>query len=116
LADAAIRSEAVAAKAVVAALADVLAAAPPMLDRETFRSVATQVRDKTGQKGKALFHPLRLVLTGESEGLELDVAVPAIERGAQVEQAGSGFIEIRSARERAEEFRSVLALLLPEGF
>ena len=34
------------------------------------------------QKGKALFHPIRLALTGEAEGLELDLAVPAIERGA----------------------------------
>jgi hypothetical protein len=67
------------------------------------------VKDKTGQKGKALFHPLRLVLTGEAEGLELDVAVPAIERGAQVEQGGSGFVEILSARERAEAFKRVLS-------
>jgi hypothetical protein len=48
------------------------------------------------------------VLTGEAEGLELDVAVPAIERGAQVEQGGSGFVEILSARERAEQFAAVL--------
>jgi glutamyl/glutaminyl-tRNA synthetase len=93
---------------VVEALAEELASAPPMLDRETFRATASRVKDKTGQKGKALFHPLRLVLTGESEGLELDVAVPAIERGAQVEQGGSGFVEILSARERAEQFAAVL--------
>jgi nondiscriminating glutamyl-tRNA synthetase len=109
LADAAIRAEAVAAKPVVDALADVLASAPPMLDRETFRATAAHVKDKTGQKGKALFHPLRLVLTGEAEGLELDVAVPAIEHGAALEQAGSGFVEILSARERAEAFKSLLA-------
>jgi glutamyl/glutaminyl-tRNA synthetase len=109
LADPAIRAEAEAARAVVDALADVLAMAPPMLDRETFRATANRVKDKTGQKGKALFHPLRLVLTGESEGLELDVAVPAIERGAEVEQRGSGFVEILSARERAEAFASVLS-------
>ena len=109
LADPAIRAEAEAARAVVEALADVLALAPPMLDRETFRATANRVKDKTGQKGKALFHPLRLVLTGESEGLELDVAVPAIERGAEVEQSGSGFVEILSARERAEAFARALS-------
>jgi nondiscriminating glutamyl-tRNA synthetase len=109
LADPAIRAEALAARPVVHALAEELAAAPPMLDRETFRATAARVKDKTGQKGKALFHPLRLVLTGEAEGLELDVAVPAIERGAQVEQGGSGFVEILSARERAEAFSSVLS-------
>ena len=109
LADPAIRAEAEAARPVVEALADELALAPPMLDRETFRATATRVKDKTGQKGKALFHPLRLVLTGESEGLELDVAVPAIERGAEVERSGSGFVEILSARERAEQFADALA-------
>jgi glutamyl-tRNA synthetase/nondiscriminating glutamyl-tRNA synthetase len=109
LADPAIRAESEAARAVVEALAEELASAPPMLDRETFRATAARVKDKTGQKGKALFHPLRLVLTGEAEGLELDVAVPAIERGAQVEQGGSGFVEILSAKERAEEFRRVLS-------
>jgi nondiscriminating glutamyl-tRNA synthetase len=108
LADAAIRSEAAASHAVVVALADVLASAPPMLDRESFRATAAQVKDRTGQKGKALFHPLRLVLTGESEGLELDVAVPAIEHGARLESAGSGFVEILSARERAEQFAAIL--------
>ena len=109
LADPAIRAEALAAQPVVQALAEELASAPPMLDRDTFRATAARVKDKTGQKGKALFHPLRLVLTGEAEGLELDVAVPAIERGAQVEQGGSGFVEIRSARERAEAFKRVLS-------
>ncbi|HZI81297.1 MAG TPA: glutamate--tRNA ligase [Vicinamibacterales bacterium] len=103
-----VREEAEAARPVVEALADELVTAPPMLDRESFRAVAARVREKTGQKGKALFHPLRLVLTGEPEGLELDVAVPAIEHGAAVEQAGSGFVEILSARERAEQFLAVL--------
>jgi len=103
-----VREEAEAARPVVEALADELVTAPPMLDRESFRAVAARVREKTGQKGKALFHPLRLVLTGEAEGLELDVAVPAIEHGAAVEQAGSGFVEILSARERAEQFLAVL--------
>jgi nondiscriminating glutamyl-tRNA synthetase len=101
--------EARAARAVVTALAEELAAAAPMLDRDAFRALAARVKDRTGHKGKALFHPLRLVLTGESEGLELDVAVPAIEHGAQLEQAGSGFVEILSARERAEQFAAALS-------
>ena len=54
----------------------------PLLDREAFRAAATRVREQTGQKGKALFHPIRIALTGEAEGPELDLAVPAIERGA----------------------------------
>ena len=100
--------EAQAARAIVVALAEELASAPPMLDRDAFRAMAARVKDRTGLKGKALFHPLRLVLTGEPEGLELDVAVPAIEHGARLEASGSGFVEILSARERAEQFAEAL--------
>ena len=82
LAHPAIRAEALEARAVVSALADELAKSGPIVDKETFRAVAGRVREKTGAKGKALFHPIRLVLTGEEEGLELDLAVPLIEHGA----------------------------------
>ena len=44
------------------------------------------MKEKTGQKGKALFHPIRVALTGEGGGPELDLAVPAIDRGAQLSQ------------------------------
>ena len=54
----------------------------PLLDREAFRAVANRVKERTGQKGKALFHPIRVALTGEGGGPELDLAVPAIDRGA----------------------------------
>jgi nondiscriminating glutamyl-tRNA synthetase len=97
-----IRSEAESARDVLAALADELASSPPLLDREAFRALAARVRQRTGQKGKALLHPIRVALTGESEGLELDVAVPAIEQGARV--APSGITRIPSARERVDEF------------
>ena len=65
------------------ALAEELAAAP-RLDRERFRAVANRVKARTGQKGKALFHPIRVALTGRAEGPELDLAVPAIDRGAEL--------------------------------
>jgi hypothetical protein len=70
--------------------------------------MATRVREKTGQKGKALFHPIRLALTGEAEGLELDLAVPAIEKGAALQE--SGIRRIVSARQRAAEFVSALGI------
>ena len=34
----------------------------PLLDRDAFRAAAARVRERTGQKGKALFHPIRLAL------------------------------------------------------
>jgi glutamyl-tRNA synthetase len=101
-----IRDEANSARAVIAALAGELASCGPLSDRDAFRAAAARVREKTGQKGKALFHPIRLALTGEAEGLELDVAVPAIERGAALE--GSGIRRIPSARERASQFARAL--------
>jgi glutamyl-tRNA synthetase len=105
----ALRDELRAARPVFEAFAAEAAQAGPMLDRDAFRAVAARVRERTGQKGKALFHPLRLALTGEAEGLELDVAVPAIERGAQL--TASGFTPIASATARAAACAAVAATL-----
>ena len=98
----AIRAEAVAARTVIEALAEELKSSPPLVDRDTFRAAAGRVKDRSGQKGKALFHPIRLALTGAAEGLELDIAVPAIERGAMLQS--SGITPIASARQRVTAF------------
>jgi len=103
LADPEVRAEAVAARAVIDALAEELRAAGPLADRETFRAVAARVRERAGVKGRALFHPIRLALTGEVAGMELDSAVPAIERGAAL-PPDSGLAPISGARARAETF------------
>ena len=84
------------------ALAEELAAAP-RLDREKFRAIANQVKAKTGQKARALFHPIRIILTGRAEGPELDLAIPAIDRGAQL-PPDAGIPTIVGCRERAAEF------------
>jgi glutamyl-tRNA synthetase/nondiscriminating glutamyl-tRNA synthetase len=103
-----LRAEAYAAREVIDALAAELAAADRMLDREAFRAVAGRVRGRTALKGKALLHPIRLALTGEAEGLELDLAVPAIDRGALLPES-SGIGRIRGASERAAEFARLVA-------
>jgi nondiscriminating glutamyl-tRNA synthetase len=102
-----VRAEAVAARPVIDALAAELASGPPLLDKDAFRAMSTRVRERTGQKGKALFHPIRVALTGESAGLELDIAVPTIERGAHLK--GSGLRPIISAAARAKAFADGLA-------
>jgi glutamyl-tRNA synthetase len=94
------------ARAVVAALAEAIDG--PLLDREAFRAMANRVKDKTGQKGKALFHPIRAALTGDSGGPELDLAVPAMDRGAAL-PADAGVARIASARERAKTFAAAVA-------
>ena len=105
--DPAIAQEAREARAVIDALAHQLDTSPPLLDRDTFRALAKKVQQASGAKGKALFHPIRLALTGEAEGIELDLAVPAIEHGALLERAG--ITSIAGARARAAEFAAALA-------
>jgi len=95
------------ARDVVSALAAELASAPRLQDRETFRAVAGRVRQRTGRKGRALFHPIRVALTGEAGGPELDVAVPAIDRGAELPEA-AGVASILGCRERAAAFDAAI--------
>ena len=92
---------------VVAALAQELQASPRLLDRETFRAAAARVKDRTGQKGRALFHPIRVVLTGEPEGPELDLLVPAIDR-ATVLSPADGVRSVAGCRERAAAMNTLL--------
>src|SRR5213078_3731617 len=97
------------ARAVVSALAAALAAAP-RLDRDRFRAVAADVKTRTGQKGRALFHPIRVALTGRPEGPELDLAIPAIDRGAQL-ASDAGIAPVVGCRERAAAFVRALEAL-----
>jgi nondiscriminating glutamyl-tRNA synthetase len=89
------------ARQVIAALPDAIEG--PLKDRESFRAMANRVKERTGLKGKALFHPIRVALTGEGAGPELDLAVPAIERGAAL-QPSAGLAPIVGCRERATRF------------
>jgi nondiscriminating glutamyl-tRNA synthetase len=63
---------------VVAAFADAIAESGP-LTKDSFRAAATRAREATGIKGKALFHPIRVALTGLESGPELDLAIPSID-------------------------------------
>jgi nondiscriminating glutamyl-tRNA synthetase len=75
----------------------------PRLDGEAFRAAAARVRQRTGRKGRELFHPIRVAVTGEGGGPELNLAVPAIDRGAQL-PAQAGLAQVVGCRERAREF------------
>jgi glutamyl-tRNA synthetase len=106
MANAAIRTEAARAAAVIDALVEEIRDGLRMLDRDAFRAMAARVRDRTGQKGKALFHPIRLALTGEAEGMELDLAVPFVERGSMLDP--SYLRPILGAADRAVAFQAAL--------
>jgi glutamyl-tRNA synthetase len=65
--------------------ADMLAAASALLpaepwDETTWGAWTAAVKDATGRKGKALFHPLRLALTARDKGPELKNLLPLIGR------------------------------------
>ena len=65
--------------------ADYLAEAAALLpaepwDETTWGAWTTALKEKTGRKGKALFHPLRLALTGREQGPELKSLLPQIGR------------------------------------
>ena len=92
---------------VIEALADELERAPRLVDRQVFRSVAERVKHSTGQKGRALFHPIRIALTGAADGPELDLLIPGIERGADIAPS-AGVARILGARERARQFAQAL--------
>ena len=93
-------------------LAEVLQDAPRMVDREAFRAAASRVKDRTGLKGKALFHPIRSLLTGSHEGPELDLIIPAIERAANLDE-GSGLKPVIGCRERAMRIADYLRTASP---
>jgi nondiscriminating glutamyl-tRNA synthetase len=96
-----------AGRRVVAALADELQTTARLTDREIFRAMANRVKEKSGQKGKALFHPIRAVLTGEAEGPELDLLVPAIDRATALSPA-DGLQSVTGCRERAAKMDQLL--------
>ena len=72
-----------------------------LVDKETFRAFANRVKDRTGLKGKNLFHPIRVILTGSHEGPELDLIIPAIDRAANLGEH-SGLKPVIGCRERAQ--------------
>ncbi len=68
---------------------------------ETFNAWIEEIKTATGVKGKELFHPIRIALTGFHSGREFDKLLPLIEDGAAL---GLG---IPRVRERIERFVGV---------
>lgn len=64
--------------ATIAVAIETLPAAP--WDEQTFGTWTSAIKAKSGVKGKQLFHPLRLALTGREAGPELKTLMPLIGR------------------------------------
>ncbi|RMF16729.1 MAG: glutamate--tRNA ligase, partial [Alphaproteobacteria bacterium] len=54
---------------------------PPVLDKEGWRAWTAALKKQTGRKGRALFRPLRLALTGREAGPEMAALLLLIGRG-----------------------------------
>jgi glutamyl-tRNA synthetase/nondiscriminating glutamyl-tRNA synthetase len=67
---------------------------------ELFRALTKQVQKDTGNKGKDLFHPIRVALTGASSGPELEKLIPLFEAGAKLALPR----HVKSVAERMREF------------
>jgi glutamyl-tRNA synthetase/nondiscriminating glutamyl-tRNA synthetase len=90
---------------VIEALERLLAeSGPGPLTWESYREIVLQVKQETGVKGKALFHPVRISITGRASGPELDRLVPLLETGAHLETPKP----IPGVRERVAEFHHLL--------
>lgn len=77
------------------------------LTAEKFKALVNQVKAETGAKGKELFHPIRIVVTGSHSGPEFDKLVPILEEGSQLALPR----HVKSVRERVEEFQKHFAAL-----
>jgi nondiscriminating glutamyl-tRNA synthetase len=61
-----------------------IAALPAPVTPEAFKEVMNAVKAATGAKGKDLFHPVRIALTGAHSGPEFDKVIPLIETGSRL--------------------------------
>ena len=68
---------------------------------ESFKAIINQVKDQTGAKGKELFHPIRIVITGSHSGPDFDRVIPLIETGSRLQLPR----HVMSVRERTEAFQ-----------
>jgi len=66
-----------------------------------FKEWMDEIKTATGVRGRELYHPVRIAITGSPSGLEFDKLIPLIEEGAVL---GIG---IPSVRQRVERFMGV---------
>ena len=67
---------------------------------DSFKAIINEVKHDTGAKGKELFHPIRIVVTGSHSGPDFDRVIPLIEAGSHLRLPQ----HVMSVRERVEAF------------
>jgi nondiscriminating glutamyl-tRNA synthetase len=75
------------------------------LTPEQFKKIVNEVKAETGAKGKELFHPIRITVTGSHSGPEFDKLIPILEEGSHLPLPK----HMLSVRERVEQFAKARA-------
>ncbi|HEX3661329.1 MAG TPA: glutamate--tRNA ligase [Acidobacteriaceae bacterium] len=88
------------AQKVLAAFAVRVRAQAATVTPEQFKAWMNEVKAETGAKGKDLFHPVRIALTGSHSGPEFDKLIPILEEGSSLDLP----VHVLSVRERLERF------------
>jgi len=78
----------------------------PELSYERFRAITKEVQAETGNRGKDLFHPIRVAITGAVSGPELEKLIPIFEAGSKLPLAQ----HVKSIAERLREFAAAAKL------
>lgn len=90
--------ESEAGRTVTAILAEKILALQGPLNGDRFKALMNEIKTGTGVKGRDLFHPVRIVLTGAHSGPEFDKLVPLIEEGSALG------LSVPGVRERVERW------------
>jgi nondiscriminating glutamyl-tRNA synthetase len=70
------------------------------VDSDRLKEIFDRVKERTGCRGRELFHPLRLALAGRAGEGELDRVILLVDNAARLPFA----VKVKSARERMLEF------------
>jgi nondiscriminating glutamyl-tRNA synthetase len=87
---------------VLAAFTARVAAQEGPVTPESFKAWMNEIKGETGAKGKELFHPIRIALTGSHSGPEFDKLIPILEEGSLLDLP----VHVLGVRERIEQFMS----------
>lgn len=73
-------------------------------DSDRFKEIVTALKEKTGRRGRELFHPLRLALAGRAGEGELDRVILLLDAAAKLPFP----VPVKNVRERMLEFCAAL--------
>ena len=93
-------------KEVLATFAELVESDSSPMTPERFKAIMNEVKEKTGAKGKDLFHPVRIVFTGSHSGPEFDKLIPILEEGSELNLPQ----HVMNTHERLAAFRAAKGL------